>query len=190
MDALFAAPLGALLIFGLRIIDVSMAIVRMIMAVRGYRAWAALIGFVEVLIWLFAAGAALQHLDSVFHVVAYAAGFGAGNYLGIWLENRFALGVNVVRAVCPAEVDQIGGMPSGAADVLREAGYAVTEIGGKGREQTVSILDIVVPRRQVRDVLGLLHEQEPDAFVTVEEIRSMRGGFVRSGSRKMPFLSR
>lgn len=188
MDALFAAPVGALLIFGLRIIDVSMAMVRMIMAVRGYRGVAALIGFVEVLVWLFAAGAALQHLDSAFHVVGYAAGFAAGNYVGVWLENRFALGVNVVRAVCPA-FEEGTGTPV-IAETLRDAGFAVTEIGGHGREQSVSILDIVVPRRRVPDVLETLGEHEPKAFITVEEVRSVRGGYVRPGGRKLPFLSR
>ncbi|NBC18039.1 MAG: DUF2179 domain-containing protein [Bacteroidetes bacterium] len=190
MDVLFAAPIGALLIFGLRVVDVSMAIVRMIMAVRGYRALAAVIGFVEVLIWLFAAGAALQHLDSVYHVVGYAAGFAAGNYVGIWLENRFALGVNVVRAVCPAPTEANLEVRSPTADALREAGFAVTEIGGRGREQSVTILDVVVPRRRVNVVLDLVREHEPDAFVTVEEVRSMRGGYVRPGGRKMPFLAR
>lgn len=190
MDALFAAPIGALLIFGLRVIDVSMAIVRMIMAVRGYRMLASLIGFVEVLIWLFAAGAALQHLDSVFHVVGYAAGFAAGNFVGVWLENRFALGVNVVRAVCPVPADYQEQDASVTADTLRDAGYAVTEIGGHGREQSVSILDIVVPRRRVPVVLDMLGKYEPKAFITVEEVRAVRGGYVRPGGRKLPFLAR
>ena len=61
MDALLAAPIGALLIFLLRIVDVSMSIMRMILAVRGHRVAAASIGFFEVLIWLVAVGAALEH---------------------------------------------------------------------------------------------------------------------------------
>ena len=78
MDALLAAPIGALLIFLLRIVDVSMSIMRMILAVRGHRVAAASIGFFEVLIWLVAVGAALEHLDSWLHIVGYAAGFAAG----------------------------------------------------------------------------------------------------------------
>lgn len=91
MDVLFAAPIGALLIFMLRIVDVSMATVRLIFIVRGARGLAAVIGFFEVLIWVVAAGHALQHLDSILHVVGYAGGFAAGSYVGVWLEGVFAM---------------------------------------------------------------------------------------------------
>jgi uncharacterized protein YebE (UPF0316 family) len=95
MVDILAAPVGALIIFGLRVVDVSMGTVRMILGVRGYRGQAATIGFFEVLIWLIAVGAALQHLTSILHIVGYAGGFAVGNYAGIWLESRFALGTRL-----------------------------------------------------------------------------------------------
>ena len=45
---------NALFIFGLRVTDVSMGTVRTIMVLRGMRKVAALIGFVEVSIWVVA----------------------------------------------------------------------------------------------------------------------------------------
>lgn len=200
MDQLFDAPIGALLIFGMRIIDVSMSMIRMILAVKGHRGYAACIGFFEVLVWLIAAGHALQHLNSAFHIVGYAAGFATGNYVGIWLEGRFALGVSSIRAVFKnTPLDSTG---PAVAKKLREHGYAVTEMPGRGRESEVDILSIVVPRRNVPDVMRMLQEQDPSAFVTVEEVRHTHGGFVgpqevaegkgfiRPGGRKMPFLIR
>ena len=191
LDTWMAAPLGALLIFLLRMVDVSMAIMRMIIAVRGQRGLAALIGFFEVLLWLLAVGAALEHLGSPLHVVGYAAGFAAGNYVGVWLEGRFAMGINVVRAVFRAE-RQGEALTAGAAAAhqLREAGFAVTEMGGRGKESDVDILNVVVPRRQVPRVLRVVQEADPQVFATVEEIRSAQGGYVRPAGRKMPFLMR
>lgn len=189
LDALFAAPLGAFLIFSLRIVDVSMSIMRMILAVRGHRGIAAAIGFFEVMLWLIAVGKALQHMDSIFHVIGYAGGFAAGNYVGVWLEGQFALGLNVVRAVCRSRVvDGIVGGAHEAAVRLREQGYAVTEISGRGRESAVDILNIVVQRKEVPQVIRLLQAHDPDAFVTVEEVRTSLGGYIRPGGRKMPFL--
>ena len=186
-DVLFAAPIGALLIFLLRLTDVSMAMMRMILAVRGHRGLAAFIGFFEVLIWLVAVGQALQHLHSVLHVIGYAAGFAAGNYVGVWLEGHFALGTSVVRAV-------FRGAPSDAAaaavELLRAQHFAVTEMPGRGREGAVDILNIVVPRRQVPEVTRLIRAQDAAAFVTVEEIRATQGGYIRPAGRKMPFLTR
>jgi uncharacterized protein YebE (UPF0316 family) len=190
MDLWFAAPIGAVFIFFLRIIDVSMAMLRMIVAVRGRRGLAAIIGFFEVLIWIVVVGQALQHVHSLPHLVGYAGGFAAGNYVGVWLEGRFAIGLNVVQAICrvhPEEGDGSGGKV--AAGALRDAGFAVTEIQGRGRESDVEILNVVVPRRSVPRVLRLIGDNDPDAFVSVEEVRTTRGGYIRPGGRKMPFMT-
>jgi uncharacterized protein YebE (UPF0316 family) len=191
LDVWFAAPIGALLIFLLRIVDVSMAMIRMILAVRGKRGLAAIIGFFEVLIWIVAVGQALQHVHSLLHLVGYAGGFAMGNYVGVWLEGRFAIGVNVVQAVCRVNPDADGkGGGKAAAAALRGAGFAVTEIQGRGRESDVEILNVVVPRKSVPRVLSLIGDSDPDAFVSVEEVRTTRGGYVRPGGRKMPFMTR
>lgn len=158
----------------------------MILAVRGHRGVASMIGFVEVLIWLLAVGTALQHLDSWLHIVGYAAGFATGTYVGVWLEGRFALGTNVVRAVFLEKEEAVG---AAAANALRAAGYAVTEMHGRGRESAVEILNIVVPRKQVDEVLRILKSFEPKPFVTIEEVRAAYGGYVRPGGRKLPFLT-
>lgn len=191
MGAWFAAPIGALLIFLLRIVDVSMSVMRMILAVRGHRGLAAVIGFFEVLIWLIAVGNALKHLDSLYHIAGYAAGFAMGNYVGVWLEGRLSLGMNVVRAVCRTD-ERPDGSTSGreTAAMLRDKGYAVTEIEGRGLHSDVEILNIVVPRRRVPDVMQTIQAHDPDAFVSVEEVRSVQGGYIRPGGRKMPFLVR
>jgi uncharacterized protein YebE (UPF0316 family) len=100
---------------------------------RERRGLAAAIGFLEVLIWIVAVGHALQHLDSVYHVVAYAGGFAIGNYVGIVVENTLALGTVVVRAIIPDETD------GATARVLREQGYVVTELEGRGRHGPVDV---------------------------------------------------
>lgn len=190
LDPLFAAPIGALLICLLRILDVSMAMMRMILAVRGHRVIAAFIGFFEVLIWLIAVGTALEHLNSILHVVGYAGGFAIGNYVGVWLEGQFALGVNVVRAVIrrPTGVSKAPRAMS-VADRLREEGYAVTEIEGRGQRSYVDILNVIVPRRRVPNIIRIIRDEDPAAFLSIEEVRAIQGGYIRPGGRKMPFLT-
>ncbi len=191
LDAWFAAPIGALLIFTLRIVDVSMSVMRMILNVRGQRAVAAFIGFFEVLVWLMAAGHALQHLDSLYHIAGYAGGFATGNYVGVWLEAKFALGLNSVRAVMRIETQDNGAtIGAAAARELREQGFAVTEVAGRGLHSDVEILSTVVPRKRVPAVLQIIRRHDPDAFVSVEEVRSIQGGYIRPGGRKFPFLIR
>ncbi len=188
MDALFAAPVGALLIFFLRMTDVSMATFRMLIAVRGHRIIAALIGFFEVLVWILAVGHALQHLDSWLHVVGYAGGFAMGNYVGITIADRFMPRLRVVRAVFRAKTNAAGEMAwQRAADQLRRNGYAVTEVTGRGRESTVEILNIVAPGKEVKEIIQVLRTYDQEAFISVEETQSMVGGYIRPGGRKWPF---
>lgn len=187
MGAWFASPWGALLIFGLRIVDVSMSMIRMILAVRGYRGRAAVIGFFELLVWLMAVGQALQHLHSVWHVLGYAAGFAAGNYVGVWLEERFAIGLRVVRAIFRNGTERRGAL---AARLLRERGFGVTEVQGRGREDVVEILDLIVERRHVPEVVQLLRQVDPNVFISIEEVRAIQRSYVRPGGRKLPFLTR
>lgn len=64
VDALFASPWGALLIFCLRIIDVSCDTMRVIFAIRGKRVIAASLGFIQALVWIFAVANAVKHLNA------------------------------------------------------------------------------------------------------------------------------
>jgi len=175
MDVWFALPYGPLLIFAMRIVDVSMGAVRILLMMRGRRGGAAAVGFVEVLIWVVAVGNAMQHLSSPYHLAGYAGGFAMGTYVGVSVERALALGRVVVRAILPAPE----GTGRAAAQLLREEGYAVTEMEGRGRSGPVTVLNVVVARRHASAVAERIESVAPAAFITVEEIRTSRGGMLR-----------
>ena len=172
-DAIFASPWGALVIFGLRIVDVSCDTMRVIFAIRGKRGIAATLGFVQALVWIVAVGNAVKHLDSVLHVIGYAGGYAMGTYVGVTLEQAIAYGVATVRIVSRSAGVEI-------AEALREAGHGVTEFGGFGRNGSVEILNSVVQRRHLNEVLAIATSHDREAFVTVEEPKVLRGGRLRS----------
>jgi len=170
-DAIFASPWGALVIFCLRIVDVSFDTMRVIFAIRGKRVIAASLGFVQAMVWIVAVGAAVKHLDSVLHILGYAGGYAMGTYVGITIEQKIAYGVATVRVVSKRVGVEI-------AEALRLAGYGVTEFPGFGRDGAVEILNSVVLRRHIGDVLKIVTAHDPDAFVTVEEPKVLRGGMI------------
>lgn len=177
LAALFAGPLGPLVIFLLRIVDVSLATTRMLLAIRNQRMLVPLIGFVEVLVWLFAAGNAIRFLESPLHVIGYAAGFATGNVVGLWVEEKLALGLATVRVVSAH-----GGVE--LADALREKGFGVTEFSGQGREGPVEVVFTAARRAQVPWILKEVNYWDPDAFVTVEEPRAIHRGWMFDKRRK------
>jgi len=178
MTELFAGPWGPILIFGLRIVDVSLATLRMLLTMRNRRSVVPIIGFFEALIWVFAVGTAIRNLNSTWHLLGYAGGFSAGTVTGLWLEGKIALGLATVRIICR---DRERG--ERLADALREKGFGVTEFAGEGREGRVGFIYTVVTRRQIPSVLREVESRDPDAFVSIEEPRSIHRGWM-FGTRK------
>ena len=179
LTALFALPYGPFLIFGLRIVDVSLDTMRVLNAVRGNRMVAASLGFFQALIWIVAVGNAIKHLDSWYHILGYAAGFATGTLVGITIERALAYGLSTVRIV-----SQHGGVE--IAEALRERGYGVTEIPGFGRDGGVEIVHSVVQRQHLGEVMRIVDRWDSKAFVTVEEPRVLRGGrFARRASMNL-----
>jgi uncharacterized protein YebE (UPF0316 family) len=176
IDALFAGAWGPVIIFALRAVDVSLSTLRILLAVRNRRALVPFIGFFEVLIWIFAVGNAIRHLNSGWHVLGYAAGFSAGTMVGPWLEGKLAIGLATMRIISRRTGVEL-------AEGLRALGCGVTEFIGQGREGRVEVLYTVVPRRRIRAVLAEVKRWDAEAFVTVEEPREIHGGWLRTTPR-------
>jgi uncharacterized protein YebE (UPF0316 family) len=174
---LFAGPIGPLAIFALRVVDVAMATTRTLLAMRGARVAVPVIGFFEALIWVLAVGTAITHLDSPLHVLGYAAGFATGTVVGLWLEEKLALGLASFHIVSRHSGIEV-------AEALRDRGFGCTEFLGQGREGRVEVLNAVVRRRYIRDVLAIVDGLDPDAFVSVEEPRTVRRGWMFDKRRK------
>ena len=92
-------PLLPLLIFVAEMCVVTVSTVRIIAVSRGLKALAAVLGFFEITLWLFAIGQIMSNLSDPACYIAFAAGFTLGNYLGITLEEKMALGSLVVRII-------------------------------------------------------------------------------------------
>ena len=154
-----------------------MATTRTLLAMRNARVAVPIIGFFEVLIWIFAVGSAIRNLDSTWHVLGYAGGFAVGNVVGLWLEEKLAMGLATIQII-----SRFGGVE--LAEALRDRGFGVTEFVGQGREGKVEVVYSVVRRRQIDLVLDEVDRWDPDAFVSVEEPRTIRRGWMFSGRRK------
>jgi uncharacterized protein YebE (UPF0316 family) len=163
---------NALLIFGLRVIDVSMGTVRTIMIMRGMRRWAALIGFVEVSIWVVAISRVIGSIDSALSVIAYGGGFATGTLLGMWIENKLALGHVDIRIISMDKGQEI-------TQQIHLAGYGATLMQAEGQSGPVFVTSVVTPRRQTGDVIRLVNKVDATAFVTVEEARRVVRGYQR-----------
>jgi len=148
-------------IFFARILDVSIGTMRIAMISRGYRYVAPVFGFFEVIIWLTAISKALSSLESVYSYVVYAAGFAAGNYVGMLLEEKLPFGYKSLRPL-----------------MLREEGFGVTLSEGTGLKGPVNIIYSLVPKKRMPHFMEIVNILEPRAFITIEEVRPSKAGFM------------
>ncbi len=154
--------LDLLIIFILRTVDVGLGTVRIVLLGRGRRGVAAGLGFVESLLWVVAVSRVLSGLDDPWRMFAFAAGFAAGTYVGSLVENWLAIGQSLVRVVAPVSTDPV-------APALQEGGFGATIFTGQGHEGEVRLTLSVVPRKRLREVVNLVREVNPDAFVTEDQ---------------------
>ena len=182
--AIFGDPLwGPIVIFLLRIVDVTLDTMRVLFMVRGRRLPAGVLGFLMALVWIIAVGNAMKHLDSIWHILGYAAGYGTGTMVGITIENFVAFGLIQLRIV-----SKHGGVE--IAEGLRDRGYGATEFSGFGRDGAVEIVQSVVQRAHLDEVLAIVDKFDDTAFVTVEDPQVLRGGSVVSREWRVPQFRR
>lgn len=158
--------LDLLFIFVLRLLDVGMATVRIVLLSKGRKLAATGLGFVEALIWVLAIARVLDGLDDPLRMIAFAGGFAAGTYLGALVEEWMALGQVLVRVISAVDSPPV-------AELLRENDFGATVINGDGMDGEVRITFSVVPRREVKRVSALIHQTNPEAFVTAESTASI-----------------
>ena len=153
-----------LFIFLARIIDVSLGTLRIIFVTKGMRSVAPLVGFFEVLIWLLAISRIMQDLDNWLCYIAYAAGFASGNFVGMYLEERLAIGHEMIRVITRKDATNL-------VQELRGKGYGVTSVKAEGIEGEVAVIYIIARRSMIKEVLDEINRFNPRALYTVESIK-------------------
>jgi uncharacterized protein YebE (UPF0316 family) len=163
--------LGALFIFCLRILDVSVGTLRVMYMVRGDRAKAVPLAFFESLIWVFAISRIMHEVDNYTNMLAIAAGFAAGTMVGMSLERWIASGFVLFRVISEVGKEKLAGE-------IRAAGFGVTLVTGEGREGEQEVLFIVALRRRANELLELIRRVDEAAFVTIDPVQKAMGGYL------------
>ena len=164
---LFTWVILPVLIFSARVIDVSIGTLRILFIARNQKIIAPVLGFFESLLWLLATGQIFKHLDNAVCFIGYAGGFAMGNYVGILIENRLAIGQLIVRIITNSDTNDL-------IAKMESAGYTATLVDGEAVSGRVKILFSVIKRKQLSKIISLVTEFAPKAFYTVEDVQIAR----------------
>lgn len=151
-------------IFFARVADVSVGTVRTMTIVRGRRRVAFLLGFIEVLIWVFAVTRVIDNLQNPIVAVSYALGFATGSVAGMTIERRFSFGRRVVRVFSTRAAE--------IAEKARAAGLNVAHFHGVEGSAPAALLYIEVRQRNTNEIIRIIRGIDPECFYIVEEVRT------------------
>lgn len=147
-----------------RIIDVSLGTLRIILVSKGAKKLAPVLGFFEVLIWLIAIGQVMQNLTNVYNYFAYALGFALGNYIGIIIEHKIALGMVVLRVITRHEATDL-------VNFFKKSNHSITILEANDGYEPVSVIFTIIKRSNLPVIIHNIKKYNPGAFYSVEDVR-------------------
>ena len=170
-------------IFFARILDVSLGTLRIMFVSKGLRWRATLLGFIEVLIWIIIVAQIFHNLDNWFNYIAYAAGFSAGTYIGMYLEERMKMGIQIFRIIVGKERDTL-------VETLKEHNFRVTSLDGEGKYGPVKVIFTVAKRKRWQELATIVNQYAPNSFYSVEDVKHVSQMDEEVQPHQQDFMSR
>ncbi len=168
--------LKGLYIFTARVIIASLVSVRTILMTKNRKFLSSLIAFFESLLFIAVLGTVMKDLDNIWFIGAYAIGFSVGNYAGIMIEEKMAIGELVLRIIVDKSEDKL-------VEELRNNGFGVTVIKGEGRDGDRYLLFISIKRRDMEKIYEIIDKNRVSSFICTSDGRTNKGGVFRGKTR-------
>ncbi|HVA97563.1 MAG TPA: DUF2179 domain-containing protein [Bacteroidia bacterium] len=166
-----------LLILTARLIAVTLSTLRYIFIFRGLKKIVPFTAFAEALIWLLAIAQVMKHMDNVACYLAWAIGYSLGTYLGIIVEEKLAIGLQVIRIITEHDCETL-------ISELKKDNHGITTMAAEGASGSVKIVFTVVQRKYVQSVIEHIRKHNPHAFYTIEDIRDTAHGVFTDKNKK------
>lgn len=172
-----------ILIVLLQLLYVPMLALRTICMVKKLTLLTSIFGILESLIYVLGLSIVLSGEQTLLEMIVYALGFGLGLIVGIHIEDRLAIGFTSVVANIREKNEAL-------IQHLREKGFGVTVFIGEGRESSRYRLDILTKRSKEDELMEIISEYEPSAFVIFYEPKRFQGGFLLDLMKRKPRRSK
>lgn len=161
---LFSYLFLPLMIFFARIADVTLGTIRIVMVSKGQKFLAPILGFFEVIIWLIAMSKIFQNIDNWVAYVAYGAGFGTGNLIGLIIEEKLAMGIVQIQIITRRNAEDL-------IQKLRDSGYGITYLEAQGAVEEVGVIYSIIKRADIPTVVDIIRTYNPKAFYTIGDVK-------------------
>lgn len=169
--------INCLIIFLVRVFDVTLGTTCTVMIVKGKREIGSILGFINVIIWFLVVRQALtMETKTIFETmavaIAYAGGYGIGTYAGSWVEEKLAIGSSSINVITK-------GLRYDLVNTLRDKGFGVSTLVVQGKDSENLMILIEVNRKKLNDAHNVIKAMAPDAFISITDTRKIINGYVK-----------
>ena len=146
-----------LIIFILKIIENSLATLRLILVSNGKKWLGAFLPFTTSIIWIVSSHIAIIDIN-ISMVLIFSVGSLLGSYIGSILEEKMAIGNNMLICITQKQMSEI----------LRQNGYIITKIEGYGKDSKKEVLFVILKRNQNKDLISMIRSLDQEAIIVSE----------------------
>ena len=174
-----------LFIFFGKILEVSISTLRTVLINKGMRVVGCIIAAIEYILWLFITASVLTgYQEDPMKAIALTLAFALGNYIGSWMDEKLALGLCAVSVYLPSGAESLQ-----LASFLREKGFGLTVLDGQGIDgEQKYVLQLTLKRKRTNEAIAIINDFTPNAFITVGQVSSVKGGYIKGAASKIPAL--
>lgn len=159
------------MIFISKVIENALATLRLIVVANGKKTLGAFLQLAIAIVWVLVTGVVVVNITKdPLKVVFFGLGSFVGSYVGSFIEEKMALGSNMVMAIADQECGEE------MATKIRNNGYAVTTMEGCGKDKNRSILMIMVSRKKRPRLVHMIKEVDKDTMIVAENAFTIQGG--------------
>lgn len=146
-----------IIIFFLKILENALSTLRIIFVSNENKVFASIILFISSIIWILSSSITIININ-IISILVFSLGSFIGAYLGIFLEEKIALGTCFLISITDSDI----------SNQLRNKGYIITTLYGSGKNGGKYILFIIIERKHIKNLTDLIYKLDKKAIITSE----------------------
>ncbi len=148
-------------IFIFKIIEDALGTLRIIVVSNGKKKLGAILHFANAIVWVAVTGTVISNVsEDPLKVIFFALGSLVGSYFGSFLEEKIALGTNIIMTeTSNIDAERI---------IINLPKYKITKI----KQNNNTLIMITCPRKKTNDVIKLIKSFDDKCNIITEKVKS------------------
>lgn len=162
-----------------KVLEVSVATVRIMLISRGEKTKGSILILLEVSLWLIITGTVLVGFqEDIIRCIVYIFACAIGSYVGSVIEGKLAFGLCSIQVIVAQDNMVHDNAAMDLAETLRDNGFAVTIMEGRGKRGKRDILVLHLKRKRIPSAISIIKSKIENAVITVNDVKLIDGGFI------------